>query len=191
MFIDFLTMIIINIVAGLFILACYLFKGMDQEDQKPWSAAFLGVGALSFITGLYISFIWPLPGAYNIAFGDANTLYGLAFLVAAIGLWKGWDLFPASLIGLFAGIDAFIFGLRIFSLQVTQSPLLSGLGFMFAGLAGILSVPFMLWFKKNKVVRYVAVVILLIASAIWFVTFVGAAWSHMAAFAKYVPASMK
>jgi putative membrane protein len=191
MFIDFLTLVIINLVAGLVILAWYLFKGIDLEDQKPWSAAFMGVGLLAFITGLYISFTWPLPGAYNIAFGDADTLFGLVFMVAAVGLWKGWSLFPASLLGAFAGFDALVFGLRIINLQITSSPLLCGLGFIVAGLAGIFSVPFMLWFKKNKVVRVIAIGVLLVGAAIWLITFTGATWAHMETFAKYVPALMK
>ncbi|MEN6571041.1 MAG: DUF981 domain-containing protein [Anaerolineaceae bacterium] len=191
MFIDYLTMIMINIVAGLFILAWFLWKGLDSEDKKPWAAAFFGVGLLSFIAGLHISFTWPLPGAYNIAFGDTTTVFGLTYLVAAIALWKGWDLFPASLVGFFAGIPSFIYGLRIMNLGLTQSPTISGLGFILAGVAGILSAPFILWFKNNKVVRVLAILLVLAAAAIWFVEYSGASWGHMESFAKWVPATMK
>lgn len=191
MFIDYLTLIIINVVAGLFILAWFLWKGLDQEDKKPWSAAFFGVGLISFITGLQISFTWPFPSSYNIAFGDSTTLFGLTYLVVAIALWKEWDLFPASLIGVFSGISSFLYGLRILSLQLTQTPLISGLGFIFAGLAGFFSAPFLLWFRNNKVMRVLAILLVLAATAIWFVEFVGASWGHMEMFAKWVPATMK
>lgn len=191
MFIDYLTLVLINLVAGLFIVASYLFKGMDQEDQRPWAVPFLGVGLVSFITGLHISFTWPLPGAYNIAFGDTTTLFGVVFLIAALAFWKGWSLTPASIFAFFAGISSFIFGLRIFNLQLTQSPLVSMLGFVLAGLAGILSLPFMLWLKNNKTARTIGMLLLLVAAAIWFATYVGSAWDHMESFAKWVPITMK
>ena len=44
MFIDYLTLIMINMVAGTAILAYYLWRGMDQPDQRPFAAAFAGVG---------------------------------------------------------------------------------------------------------------------------------------------------
>jgi putative membrane protein len=191
MFIDYLTLIMINVVAGLFILAWFLWKGLDAEDKKPWAAAFFGVGLISFITGLHISFNWPLPGSFNIVFGDTTTLFGLTYLVTAIALWKGWDLFPASLVGLFSGIPALIYGLRIMNMNLTQSPIISGLGFILAGLSAVLSAPFLLWFKNNKTVRVLGILFVLAASAIWFVEFAGASWAHIETFAKWVPATMK
>ena len=191
MFIDILTVVMINVVAGLFILAWFLWKGLDAEDRKPWAAPFFGVGLITFITGLYISLTWPLPGAYNIAYGDSSVLFGLTYLVAGLALWKGWDLFPTSLVGFFSGIPPFIYGLRIINLGLTKSPTISGLGFILAGVVGILSAPFMLWFKKNKFVRWVAILVIIAATAIWFIEYTGAAWGHIEAFAKYVPATMK
>ena len=191
MFIDYLTVVMINLVAGLFILAWFLWKGLDAQDRKPWAAAFFGVGLLSFITGLHMSFTWPFPGGYNIIFGDTTTLFGLAFLVAALALWQGWDLFPASLVGFFAGIPAVIYGFRVINLGLTQSPTISGLGFILAGVSGVLSAPFLLWFKNNKVVRWIAILVLLAAAAVWFVEVSGATWAHPVSFGKWVPATMK
>lgn len=187
MFIDFLTLVLINLVAGLFIVAAYLFKGLDQEDQHAWAAPFFGVGLISLLTGLQISFTWPLPSAYNIAFGDTTTLFGAVLLIAAIALWKGWSLTPASILGFFAGIPPIIFGIRIYNLQITQSPLLASIGFVLAGLAGVLSAPFMLWWQKSKVIRVIAIILLLAAAGVWFVTYVGSAWDHMTSFASWAP----
>jgi len=47
-----------------------------------------------------------------------------------------------------------------------------------------------MWFKDNKAVRWLAIIVLLVAAAIWAVTFYSALWAHMTAFAKYVPATM-
>lgn len=39
MFIDHLTLIMINMVAGTSILAYYLWRGIDDPDQRPYAAA--------------------------------------------------------------------------------------------------------------------------------------------------------
>ena len=40
MFIDFLTLIMINLVAGTALLSFYLYKGWTAEDQRPYAAGF-------------------------------------------------------------------------------------------------------------------------------------------------------
>lgn len=190
MFIDYLTLIMINMVAGLVLLAYYLWKGMNQEDQRPYAVAFFGVGLIALLTGLHISFTWPIPGAYNIPFGEANTLLGIVFLMAAVALWKGWSLTTVAIYAFFAGFYAVIAGARIYSLQITKAPLLSALGFILPGLAGLGAAPFLFWFKKNKVVLLLGILVLLASALIWGVTFTGSLWGHMESFAKWVPAAM-
>jgi putative membrane protein len=73
MFIDYLTLIMINMVAGTALLAYYLWRGIDEVDQKPYAAAFFGVGLVALITGLHLSFNWPLPGSYNVGYGSLWT----------------------------------------------------------------------------------------------------------------------
>jgi putative membrane protein len=190
MFIDFLTLVMINLVAGTTLLAYYLWKGLDAEDQKPYAAAFGVTGLLSLILGLRLSFTWPLPGAYNVGYGDATTLFGVVFLATAISLAKGWDMLPVSIYGFFAGVDAVIVGLRIWSLQLGKEPLAAAVGFVLAGLGGVFSFPFLRWFRDNKLVRWIAILVLLATAAIWAVTFYGSLWSHLASFSNWVPATM-
>jgi putative membrane protein len=190
MFIDFLTLVMINLVAGTTLLAYYLWKGLDAEDQKPYAAAFGVTGLLSLILGLRLSFTWPLPGAYNVGYGDATTLFGVVFLATAISLAKGWDMLPVSIYGFFAGVDAVIVGLRIWSLQLGKEPLAAAVGFVLAGLGGVFSFPFLRWFRDNKLVRWIAILVLLATAAIWAVTFYASLWSHLASFSNWVPATM-
>ena len=191
MFIDFLTLVMINLVAGTVLLAYYLWKGIDEKEQGPYAAAFFVTGLVSLVTGLQLSFTWPLPGSFNVGYGDATTLFGVVFLGTAIALWKGWSLIPIALYSFFAGIDAVIVGLRIYTLQLGQEPLIASVGFILAGLGGIGSFPFLQWFRENKLVRWLAIAILGITAAIWAVTFYSALWAHMASFSKWVPATMK
>lgn len=190
MFIDYLTLIMINMVAGTVVLAYYLWKGLDEKDQRPYAAAFGIVGALAVILGLQLSFTWPLPGSYNIGYGEATTLFGVVFLATAIALSQGWDLLPVSIYAFFAGADAVLVGVRILSLGLTKEPLISAVGFVLAGLGGVFSPIFFKFFKDNKIVRYIAIAVLLVTAALWAVTYYGSLWGHLESFSKWVPATM-
>jgi putative membrane protein len=190
MFIDFLTLVMINMVAGTTLLAYYIWKGLDAEDQRPYAAAFGMVGLLALILGLRLAFTWPLPGSYNVGYSDATTLFGIVFLATGFAIAMGWDLLPVSIYGFFAGIDAVIVGARIWSLQLGKEPLVAAIGFVLAGLGGVFSYPFLKWFRDNKTVRWIAILMLLATALIWAATFYGALWSHLESFSKWVPATM-
>jgi len=190
MFIDFLTLIMINLVAGTALLAYYIYAGMDAKDQRPYSAAFGIVGLLAVILGLYLSFTWPLPGSYNIGYGEATTLFGAVFLATAVSLSQGWDLLPVAIYGFFAGVDAIIVGIRIISLGLTNEPIVSGVGFIIAGLGGVLAAPGLKMLKINKTFRIIAAIVVAITAGIWAVTFYVSLWSHLASFSSWLPATM-
>ena len=190
MFIDFLTLIMINLIAGTVLLAYYIWKGMDETNQRPYAAAFGTVGLLGVILGLQLSFNWPLPGSFNFFYGEATTLFGAIFLGTALALSQGWDLVPMTIYAFFAGADAIVVGVRILSLHLGQEPAVAAAGFVLSGLGGVCAAPFFMFFKNNKMVRYAAIAVLLIAAAIWAVTFYSALWAHMDTFSKWVPATM-
>ena len=190
MFIDYLTLIMINLVAGTALLAYYIYAGMDAKDQRPYAAGFGVVGLLGIILGLTLTFTWPLPGSYNIGYGEATTLFGAVFLGAAIALSQGWDLIPVAIYGFFAGVDAVIVGIRIISLGLTKEPILSGIGFIMAGLGGVLAAPLLSLLKKNKAFRLIAALVVLVTALLWAVTFYTSLWGHLASFANWVPPTM-
>ncbi len=190
MFIDFLTLVMINLVAGTVLLAYYLWRGIDEKDQRPYAAAFFITGLICLVCGFQISFTWPLPGSYNVGYGDATTLFGAVFLAAGIALSQGWSLVPIAIYAFFAAIDAIIVGVRVFSLGLTKEPLISSIGFVVAGLAGLGVFPFLMWFRDNKVVRWIGILLLLGTAVLWGVTFYGSLWAHMASFAQWVPPTM-
>ena len=190
MFIDFLTLVMINLVAGTALLAYYLWRGIDEADQRAYAAAFFGVGLISLVTGLQISFTWPLPGSYNVGYGDATTLFGVVFLATSFALYFGSSLIPVSIYAFFAAIDALIVGVRIYSLNLTKEPLISAVGFVLAGLSGLGVFPFLMWFRQNKMVRWIGILLLAATVVLWAVTFYGSLWGHMDAFSKWVPATM-
>ena len=190
MFIDYLTLIMINMVAGTALLAYYLWKGMDEQDQRPYAPIFIILGSLAVITGLHLSFNWPLPGSYNIAYGEATTLFGVVFLATGIALSQGWSLIPTAVYAFFAGMDAILIGARILDLGLTKEPVMSAIGFILSGLAGIASAPFYIWFRNNRSVRMLGILILVATAALWAVTFYGSLWGHLESFSQWLPATM-
>ncbi len=187
MFIDYLTIMLLNLVAGFTMLAIFIFKYMD--NPKAMAPGFLITGLIGSITGGFMIFSWPLPGNANIAFGEPSFLFGMIFLVAAIAIHKEWELFTVTIYAFFAGIAATIIGIGILTLGMTKSPLLSALGFISAGLAGIGAFPLYL-LRKNKVIRTLAAAAMLGIAGLWAITTAGSYWGHLDSFKTWKPQTM-
>jgi putative membrane protein len=189
MFIDYLTLIMINLVAGTALLGYYLLKGYTAEDQRPFAAGFGIVGLLGVIMGLELSFTWTLPGSYNIAYGEATTLFGGVFLATAYALHQKLDLKPVTIFAFFAGVYAAIVGIRILDLQMTKHPLASGIGFILSGLGGVLAFP-VYPLLKNKTFRLLAAAVIIVTALLWAYTFYASLWGHLESFSTWLPATM-
>lgn len=59
MFINYITLMLINLVVGLFLLAGYVYLGLSEAHQKRWIPGFGMVGAIALTTGLHMIFTWP------------------------------------------------------------------------------------------------------------------------------------
>jgi len=189
-FIDYLSLLLINMAAGLVILALYLFKGTTETDQRKWSAVFAIPGVIAMLNGLHIIWNWPLPGAYNSAFGEMSIMLGALFLGASLALAKGWDLLPLTIYSFFAGLAAIVLGVRFIDLKLTMTPLLCGTGFILTGLAGVFA-GLVLYLRANRSIRIISALILLITAAIWGMIGYGAYWMHMEGFSKWLPTTLK
>ncbi|MEH2420291.1 MAG: DUF981 domain-containing protein [Nostoc sp.] len=190
MFIDYITLMLINMVAGLFLLADYVYRGIDSSNQRQWIPGFGITGAIALTTGLHMSFTWPITGSYNIAYGETSVLFGILFVAAAIALAQGWDLLTIAIYGFFAGVVAIVVGIRILNLNLTKQPLLSGIGFILTGLAGIFAAPTLYW-KTNRTWRLIGIAVLIVAALIWALTGYLSYWNHLESFQKWVPAPMR
>lgn len=169
MYIDYLTLMLINMAAGLALLACYVCLDFDGGNSKRWVPGFAIVGFLALITGLHMTFTWPLPGAYNVAFGEMSVLLGVLFLAAALAFAKDWDLLSLAIYAFFAGLAAFVIGVRIIGLGMTLKPWFSGIGFILTGLAGVFALP-ALYLRSRRSVRLLGTIVLATAAFIWAIT---------------------
>jgi len=176
--VNFLTIMLVNLVVGLVLLALYFYKYVDG-DAKKLASGFLVVGFLLTLTGLYVMMLWPLPGTYNIAFGEPALYFGVLLFVAGLSFIFNWDLTGLSIAAFFAGVIAVVVGLRLISLEMTKEPMVSGVAFILTGTVGILTLPAYIM-KEKTVIRYALIVVALIAAGMWAVTGFGAYWGHLA-----------
>jgi putative membrane protein len=181
MMIDYLTLMLINMSAGLFLLGCFVWRDLHtSEDVGRWVPAFAIAGLVAATGGFAITFTWPLPKPYSMAFGEMSVLFGVLLLGLALALTKRWGLLPLAIYAVFAGAAAALLGVRIIEQKLTAMPMLSGIGFILSGACGIFS-PLAVWQKHIKELRIIGAIVLFAASAIWTWTGCLAYWLHMAA----------
>lgn len=190
MFVNYIPLMLINMVAGLFILASYVYLGLDGTQQKRWIPGFGMTGAIALTTGLHMIFTWPLPGSFNIAFGEMSVLFGILFISASLSLANEWDLLTVTIYAFFAGVAALVIGLRILNLGLTRQPILSAIGFILSGLSGICAAP-ALYLRTNHTLRLIGSIVLVAAALIWTFTGYMAYWGHLADYSKWVPYPMR
>ncbi|HZD58923.1 MAG TPA: DUF981 domain-containing protein [Anaerolineae bacterium] len=190
MFIDYLTIMLINLVAGFFLLAYYVYSGIDDTDQRAWAPGFGVVGIIGVATGLHMIFTWPLPSSFNIAFGETELLFGALFLLASLALAFNTSLYTVAIYAIFAGVAAIVIGARIIDRGVTTQPIVSGIGFILSGLTAILFLPIAYW-VPSRPAKIIFAIIAIIAALIW--AFIGytAYWEHLSSFANWAPATLR
>jgi len=177
---------LINMAAGLVVLAWYVFSGIKDSNQSRWAPAFAIPGLVAVLCGLRMAWVWPLPGVYNTAYGDTSVLLGMLFLGAAWSLATNRDLAPLGIYAFFAGLAAVLVGVRIINLHLTLQPVLSGVGFILTGSAGVFA-GVALHRRKSRLVRSVGSLVLLASAAIWALSGYMGYWAHLEMFGKWVP----
>jgi putative membrane protein len=177
-FIDYVSLMLINMAAGLVILALFISRDIDRENNQYWAPAFALPGIIAAVCGLAMIFSWPLPKPYNIAYGETSVLLGFLFLAAAWSIAKGWELFPLGIYAFFAGIAAVIIGIRIINLGLTLTPVVSGVGFILTGSGGIFAEIVILG-RRSKWLRTIGTLVLLAAAVIWALTAYLEYWTHL------------
>jgi putative membrane protein len=190
-FIDYVSLLLVNMVAGYVLLALYVYRGLEDPLNKRWVPGFFMVGLVAFIFGGVMTLTWPLPGPFNSLYGEFSVLYGIIYLGAAVAIACQWSLLPVTIFAFFAGLGAVESGVRIIHAHLTNEPVMSGVGFILSGLGGVFAAPTLRFWRENRRVRLAGVVILLGAAAIWAITTGMEYWLHPVFFAKWVPLAMR
>ncbi len=189
MMIDYLAVMLVNMGAGLALLAHYLYVKPEKGQRKSWGAGFFAVGLLGIVTSLPMVLTWPLPGGFNVAYGEPGLFFSVLFLAAAATLAFEWEPLIPAIYGFFGGIYAVVMGIRIYDLHLGSNPFAALMGFLLTGVGGMLVLPAIQWHNKRRLTILTAV-ILGLAAILWLYTGYYASWGHVLDFAKYLPATM-
>jgi len=176
--IDYVTLLLVNMVCALVVLAFFLWWGLGRADTGPWAPAFGLCGLVATVAGFATTFTAPIPKPFSMAYGEMSVLLGVLFLGAAWALTRGWSLLPLSIYAFFAGWAAIVIGVRFIDLSLTPMPLLPGAGFILTGLGGV-GAGVVLWRHDIRALRLAGVLVMLAAAAIWAFTTAMGYWTHM------------
>ena len=157
-----------------------------QKNQKRWISGFGIVGVVALVTGLHMTFTWPIVGSFNIAFGETSVMFGLLFAGTSLSLAMGWELLTLGAYGFFAGVISLLIGFRIIDLGITLMPLPVGTAFILVGLGGIFSAP-TLYLKAPQILRMIGGIVLVLAALIFAFIGLSTYWMHLADFSTWKP----
>ena len=120
--IDYVPLLLINMVSALVVLAFFLWWGLGREDTRHWAPAFGISGLVATVAGFAMTFTWPIPAPFSTAYGEMSVLLGVLFLGATWAIACGWNLLPLGIYAFFAGLAAIVIGVRFIHLSLTPMP---------------------------------------------------------------------
>ena len=119
-FIDPLTVMLLSLGMSALLLALYYFKvGSGKKDISSLVVPAFILGLFNAVSGFLMSFTWPLPGSYNMLFGDPLLVLGLLMIAGSYMISKGMDVKVLSLLGFLLGIYLIVgmIGITQFNLE--------------------------------------------------------------------------
>jgi putative membrane protein len=150
-FVDNLAFEMVTLVLAAATIAYTAFMGLVEYRRRGpeglrsslrGSVAPVGfVGGFALALGFWGDLAWPLPGAYNILFGDVYVLFGIVLMGFAVSVLLGTKLQYLGILSLVAGVAVIEYGYQGYLLGLTKEPLqMFGLYGAF-GLAAVLAFP--------------------------------------------------
>ena len=111
-FVDPLCIMLVAVAASTSLVALYLINAAKgRKDLSSFALPGAVIGAFDFISGFFMSFVWPFPGplsAYNMLFGDPMLFLGIIMLAGSLMVYKNMKPNIVSLFGFFIGIYLFV-----------------------------------------------------------------------------------
>ncbi len=161
--------------------------------MAPAGFPLLVLGVVILAIGLFQEFVWPLPGSYNILYGDPFLMLGMVTLLYAISVIRDYKLQFPGIFAMAIGLLAIVYGYNAYinnlpSASATLETFLLYLGY---GAFGILVYPVSLIYdilpSKTKspalanvilVLFFIVVILAFAASTYGGLTSVGAHIQH-------------
>ncbi|MEM0074270.1 MAG: DUF981 domain-containing protein [Candidatus Micrarchaeaceae archaeon] len=181
MFVDPLAVMLLGVSASAVFIAYYLIAA--AKGRRAFSDIALPMfllGAFDFLSGFYMSFFWPLPGAYNMLFGDPMLMLGVIMLAGGYALYKGISPKPISLLGFLLGIYLFAesYGMYAFSMEPLQDMAVALSFYLVSAVAALLSPLVYITPKKSGKAAYyflaaVLIIVVILAMLIGVTSIIG------------------
>lgn len=104
-FIDPLAIMLVAVAASAGLIALYFIQAAKgKKSFEDIAVPGFAIGFFDFVSGLYMSFLWPLPGPYNMLFGDPMLFLGIIMLAGSFMLYKKINPNVLSYFGFLLGI---------------------------------------------------------------------------------------
>ncbi len=159
-FVDPLAVMLIGLAMSTAVGAFYFFfAALDKyEHVKSLVIPAIVVGIFDAFSGFEMSFMWPLPGAYNMLFGDPLLLAGLVLIMAGLMGYRDpekthWNILP--LLILMVGIYTLDGAFSILQLRLEKgNDLITAMGlYIFDGIGAVLA-PIMYLRPKHTTAKW-------------------------------------
>ncbi len=142
----------------------------DRRLQIGFASAIGACGFYLFLSGVDISFTWPFKitsGVYNVLFGGIAAVGGLILLASAIAIFLKADLRPVTYFAAVAGVYSLVDAYAILNYGLTDSPLLSALGYLSFAAPAFLSV--LAVHSESKLWRWLFTLSAILFAAAWLI----------------------
>ncbi|HKJ97265.1 MAG TPA: DUF981 domain-containing protein, partial [Thermoplasmataceae archaeon] len=128
----------------------YRKNGVKNVEKVLRPGAFpLGMlGLFILVMGYYGEMVWPLPGSYNILFGDPFILMGIVITSLAVSLALKQKLQFVGIVAAFSGLISVYYGYHAYIQGMTSEPLAMFGMYLAFGLTGIFTFPATLIYDK-------------------------------------------
>jgi putative membrane protein len=183
LFIDNLTTMLYVLTAADVYIAYVLAKGrgMGRESSGP----LLGLGFIALILGASVDLRWPLPGGYNIVYGDPYVLFAALLISAGVMSLVQSSLKGIEGLGVPMGIFVIIYGLSILENGLSTEPLVAASLFVLEGLSAIIASIALA--RGGRAPSYAAIALLGLSAIVALAIVVPATFVHPVAFSKWFP----
>ena len=190
-FIDPLTVMLLSLGMSALLLALYYFKvGSGKKDISSLVVPAFILGLFNAVSGFLMSFTWPLPGSYNMLFGDPLLVLGLLMIAGSYMISKGMDVKVLSLLGFLLGVYLIVgmIGITQFGMESGNDWLTATGLYAFSMLAAIFSPILYLKPKGSNRYAYYFEVFLLVVVMLFalLIGYMGLD-EHLGAFSTYFP----
>jgi len=193
-FIDPLAIMLIGLGMGILLVAFYFLLsvlGKIETARNKLAMPAMAIGFFDFISGFLMAFTWPLPGGYNMLFGDPLLMFGLLLFTGSFMFYRDRDPSLMTILSFFLGIYVILGAYAIVLDQLEKgADFLPAFGLYLSSGIGALLSPILLLkpVGVSKILYYIEIIVLLVAAFVAFFIGYNALLEHLVSFAHYYPA---